>query len=397
MPAVPDRTDVTATDVADDLRELLLALIALDSQNPDLVPGAPGEGAIANLITDWALGAGLIVERIEPTPGRPSLMITARGTGVDEVPALLLCGHLDTVGIGEASIVPRIEGDRVYGRGAYDMKAGLAAALIALREAARLGVPRDVTLAAVADEEYASLGIRDVLDAHAARRPDRPLADAAVVLEPTEVDVVIAHRGFVWVEIEVSGVAAHGSRPHLGVDAITRMGPVIMALDHLNARLAGRTHPLLGPGFLHASTISGGTEASTIPDRCTLVVERRTIPGEQVADVEDQIEQCLSACRAADPALEVSARTLLSRPPLETDPAHPLVASIRGAARHVLGAEATLAGASYWADSALLAEAGVPTVLFGPPGEGAHAAEEWVSLNGTLACTRTLLRAAQTM
>ena len=377
-----------------ELQDLLLALIAVDSQNPSLVSGADGEGAIADLITGWGGRAGLDVERIESTPGRPSLLITAHGTAPADAPSLLLCGHLDTVGTGEAGLVPHVEGDQVHGRGAYDMKSGVAAALVAMREAVRRRAPGDILLAAVADEEYASLGIRDVLGTHAGRHPSRPIADAAIVLEPTELAVVVAHRGFVWIEITVNGVAAHGSRPHLGIDAITRMASVITALDARNTNLGATTHPLLGPGFLHASTITGGTEPSTIPDRCTLIVERRTIPGESVADVENEIEQTLAACRAADPALTVSARTLLDRPPLETDPAHPFVRQIQEATHHVAGVESPIEGASYWADSALIAATGIPTILFGPAGEGAHAAKEWVSLTSTLTCARTILHAA---
>ena len=383
------------TSLEKDLRDLLLALIAVDSQNPSLVSGVDGEGAIADLVTDWAIRAGLDVERIEPTPGRPSLLITALGTSSAEAPSLLLCGHLDTVGIGGAGLVPRIDGDRIYGRGAYDMKGGVAAALVAMREAVRRGAPGDIRLAAVADEEYASLGIRDILDTHASRHPGRPIADAAIVLEPTELAVVVAHRGFVWVEVTVSGIAAHGSRPHLGVDAIIRMAPVLTALDNLNGSLRSTNHPLLGPGFLHASTISGGVEPSTIPDRCTLVVERRTIPGETVADVESQIEHVLANCRATDPILVVASRTLLARPPLETETTHPLVRRLREATQQVLGVESPIEGASYWADSALIAATGVPTILFGPAGEGAHAAEEWVSLTSTLACARTILHAIE--
>lgn len=374
-----------------DLLDLLLDLIATPSENPALTPGGAGETAIADLVTGWAAAAGLEVVRVEPTTGRPSLLITAPGADRAGPPSLLLCGHLDTVGVGAAGLIPRVEGDRVHGRGGYDMKAGLAAALVALRAAAQHGLERDVVLAAVADEEEASLGIREVLARYAAQHPGRPVADAAIVLEPTELAVVPAHRGFVWIEIEVIGVAAHGSRPHLGIDAITRMATVVTALDKLNAQLLNRAHPLLGSGFLHASTIAGGTEASTIPDRCTLVVERRTIPGETAAGVSDEIERVLDACRRADPSLSVAARTLLYRPPLDVDPSHPFVHRLQTAVQTVLGREVPLEGASYWADSALIADTGVPTLLFGPAGEGAHAADEWVSLVSATACALTIL------
>src|SRR5581483_7830951 len=242
--------------------DLLKDLVAIDSQNPSLVPGAAGESRIAAYVADWAKGAGLAAEIVTGTPGRPSVLVRS---GASSARSLLLCGHLDTVGVSEMSdpLTPVVKGDRLYGRGTYDMKGGLAAALIACREAARRGL--DVTVAAVADEEHSSLGVQEVL------RHVR--ADAAIVTEPTELTVATAHRGFVWTEISVTGVAAHGSRPHLGVDAIMKTGPVLTALEDLNTQLRGREHPRLGRGFVHASLIAGGREESTILVCCTVTIE----------------------------------------------------------------------------------------------------------------------------
>ena len=253
---------------------------------------------------------------------------------------------------------PRIEGDRLYGRGSYDMKAGVAAALIACRDAAKLDLAGDVVVAAVADEEYASLGIQEVLSS--------VRADAAVVTEPTELELVVAHKGFAWIELDVAGRAAHGSRPHLGVDAILKTGPLLVALADLDRSLGARLHPLLGRGSLHASLIDGGTELSSYPSRCTLKLERRTLPGETVADVEAEIDGLLEECRSADPELAVERRTLLTRDPFEVDLDAEIV-SIIGSALGVT----QVGGASYWADSGFIAAAGVRTVLLGPGGEGA--------------------------
>ena len=185
------------------------------------------------------------------------MLVRARGTGGGRT--LLLCGHLDTVNVEGMTDphAPRIDGDRLYGRGAYDMKAGVAAALIAGREAARLGLAGDVVVAAVADEEHASLGVQEALR-HVS-------ADAAVVTEPTELELVVAHKGFVWSEVEVTGRAAHGSRPHLGVDAIVKMGPVLTALGAARHALAERPHPLLGRGSIHASRDRGRRRAVELP------------------------------------------------------------------------------------------------------------------------------------
>ena len=369
----------------DDVVELLSELVAIDSVNPSLVPGGAGEREIAGFVSAWARDAGLEAEVLEATPGRPSVVVRARGTGGGR--SLLLCGHVDTVTV-EGMLDPRmrVDGDRLYGRGAYDMKAGVAAALIACREAAGLGLAGDVIVAAVADEEHASLGVQEAL---ATVR-----ADAAIVTEPTELELVVAHRGFVWSEIEVTGRAAHGSRPHLGVDAIVKTGPILTALGELDAALGERTHPLLGRGSVHASVIQGGEELSSYPARCTVGIERRTLPGESAGDVERELASLLDACRAADPGLRAEQRTLLVRDPFEVDETSELVEVLRAAATEALGRPPSIGGASYWADAAFIAAAGIPTAMFGPAGEGAHAAEEWVSISSTQATARTLAAVA---
>ena len=354
--------------MADGLVELIHALVAIDSVNPSLVPGGAGEREAAAFVAAWARDAGLEAQTLEATPGRPSVVVRAPGTGGGRT--LLLCGHLDTVTTeGMADPGPRVDGDRFHGRGAYDMKAGVAAALVACREAAALGVRGDVVVAAVADEEHASLGVREVLGS--------VTADAAIVTEPTELELIVAHKGFVWAEIEVTGRAAHGSRPHLGVDAIVKSGPVLSELGALDEALGARTHPLLGRGSVHASTIRGGEELSSYPARCVV-----------------GLDALLDRCRAADAALVAEARTLLVREPFEVAADAEIVATVRVAAGEALGAPPPVAGASYWADAAFIAAAGIPTVMFGPAGEGAHAAEEWVSIASTEQVVRTLVATA---
>ena len=390
----------------DDVIDLVQSLIAIDSVNPTLVPGGAGEHEIARFVERWAAANGL-ASRVFPSPdGRPNLVIGAtsahersagrRAVGADPAGAisqdgrvLMLYGHLDTVGLGSmtAPLEPRIDGDRLVGRGAYDQKAGLAAALVAAREAGRSGAGGRVIVVAVSDEEAESTGIREVL------RHVR--ADGAVITEPTEMAVGIGHRGFAWLQIEVRGKAAHGSRPHLGVDAIFRTGPVITALERYTERLAPRPHPLLGAGLLHASLIEGGSEMATLPDRCLLSVERRTLPGETPEQVLAEVEAVLDACRAADPALVASARVTLARDPFEIAADDPFVALVRGATARATGTPPELAGLSFWADSAYTAAAGIPTVLLGPPGAGAHADDEWVSVSGTVACAKALVETAR--
>jgi acetylornithine deacetylase/succinyl-diaminopimelate desuccinylase-like protein len=368
------------------LTDLVAQLVAIDSVNPTLVEGGAGEAEAAAFVAEWGRAERLEVD-VVGDPERPSVVLRARGSGGGR--SLLLCGHLDTVGVDGMTDphVPRVEGDWLYGRGSYDMKAGVAAAMIAARDAAGLGLAGDVIVAAVADEEVASAGVQAVLQSVG--------ADAAVVTEPTELEVVVAHKGFVWSEIEVTGRAAHGSRPALGVDAIVKTGPLLVELGKLDDGLAARTHPLLGRGSVHASLIEGGRELSSYPDRCVVKIERRTLPGETAEDVERELDDLLGRCRGADPDLVVEQRTLLVRDPLEVDARHEIVQSIRSAAAAVTGAgEPVVGGASFWADSAFIAAAGIPTVLFGPGGEGAHAVEERVSLRDTEVVARTLVELA---
>jgi acetylornithine deacetylase len=342
--------------VTSPLVELAAALIAIDSVNPALVPGGAGEREIASFAARWCTEHGLEVEVLGNE--RPSVVATMRGFGGGR--SLMLNGHLDTVGVAgmDAPFEPRVDGDRLYGRGAYDMKGALAAILLAATEVN--GLRGDVIVTLVADEELASVGTEAVVE--------RIHVDAAIVVEPTDLRVAIAHRGFVGFELETSGVAAHGSRPDLGVDAIAKMGPILVALAELDERLQrGPRHPLLGTASLHTSLIEGGQELSSFPARCVLTGERRTIPGETI----DQVEQELHAI-AGDAAL----RIIAARDPLAGEPEHAfaeLVGSHADAGDYI--------GAPFWTDAALIAGAGIPTVLFGPTGAGAHGAVEWVSVS----------------
>jgi acetylornithine deacetylase len=359
-----------------EVAELAATLVRIDSVNPSLHAGAAGETEIAAFVAGWLEDAGLDVAVVEPTPGRPSVVGVARGTGSGR--SLLLNAHLDTVGVAGMTdpFDAGIADGRLCGRGAYDMKGALAAALLAARDAAKAGLAGDVIVAAVADEEVASLGTEAVLETLT--------ADACIVCEPTELDVAVAHRGFAGFEIETHGVAAHGSRPDLGVDAILRMGEILVALETLDRQLqGGARHPLLGPGSLHASLIEGGQEFSSYPERCILTGERRTLPGETVADVERDLQALLG------PGDDSEVRILTARDAFELDQTHELVGLVLAAAKR-----ARVVGLPFWADSALTAAAGIPTVLFGPTGAGAHAAVEWVDVASLERCRHVYLEVA---
>ena len=355
------------------LPELTAALVAIDSVNPSLVPGGAGERAIADFVAAWLTDAGLDTRIDDLGDNRCNVVAIARGTGGGK--SLMLNAHMDTVGYGGMTdpLTPRTAEGKLHGRGAFDMKASLAAIMLVGEEAARASWRGDLIITAVADEEFASIGT--------ARIAETLKADAAIVTEPTDLELCVAHKGFAWLEVTTRGVAAHGSLADVGVDAIAAMGPVLSGIGDLQLALAARPpHPLLGPPSVHASLVSGGTELSTYPDICTVGIERRTIPGEIAADVEDEIGQILLHAAERDPRLRAEITMGLVREPFEIEDDHPFVALVRETASNVLNAPVTLTGGLGWMDSALLAEVGIPTVIFGPHGDGAHADEEWVDL-----------------
>jgi acetylornithine deacetylase len=374
--------------------DLLAQLVAIDSRNPLLDAQGPGETAIAAAAAAYLRAAGLDVMLVEPVPGRPSVLARLRGAA--DGPALLLNAHLDTVGFGAmaAPLAPRIEDGRLYGRGAYDMKGGLAAVLAAAAQLAQ-GLPLrgDLIVAAVADEEHASIGTESVI-AHL--RDAGVRVDAAIVTEPTDLQLCVAHKGFAWASVTTHGRAAHGSRRADGIDAIAHMGRVLVALERLDAQLQEQqAHPLLGHGSLHASLIGGGSELSTYPAHCRLDLERRTLPGETAESVMAELAAILHELSTDDAHFAAVAELTLFRPPLETGLEQPIVVALARAGQSVIGQTLPITGATFWMDAALLGAAGIPTAIFGPRGAGLHATVEWVDLTSVQACADVLVATAR--
>jgi acetylornithine deacetylase/succinyl-diaminopimelate desuccinylase family protein len=368
--------------------ELLQQLVAIDSINPDLVPGGAGEEKIARFIANWFERAGLDVVWDEPVPGRPNVIGIARGMGGGR--SLLLNAHMDTVGIVgmERPHDPFIQDNRLYGRGAYDMKGGLAAIMAAGASAKKRTLRGDVIITAVADEEFASIGTASIVE--------HWHADAAIVTEPTELNICTAHKGFVWLDIETEGIAAHGSRPDLGVDAIVKMGKVLISIEQLDHSLrSAPSHRLLESGSIHASLIQGGQELSSYPKHCILSVERRTVPGETLQKVEVEISGILEQVAASDPTFKASVKTSMVRKPFETSLDEPIVRMLLHKTSTILGHAPVEIGQTGWMDSALLSAAGIPTVIFGPGGEGAHAVVEWSNLEHVERCAEILTAVAE--
>lgn len=369
--------------------KLLRELIAIDSINPSLVKGGAGENEVAQAVAADMRGFGMEVEIEEASPGRPNVVGVLEGRAHGK--ALMLCGHLDTVGVEgmERPFDPVEREGKIYGRGSADMKGGVAAMLGAARVVAESGGLKAgrLIVAAVVDEEHQSIGAEALVK--------RWSADAAVVTEPTGLVITTGHKGFSWVEIVARGRAAHGSLPSEGRDAILRMGRILSRLEELSSRLqASVPHPSLGNPSLHASLIEGGREMSTYPDRCALRMERRTLPGEADDIALREVEEILAALKTEDAEFEATARPLFGRPPYDTPPGHDLLPLLESSLIES-GRTARRGGMPYWTDAAILGQAGIPSVIFGPGGEGFHGLLEYVLSDEVLVCRDALATLAR--
>lgn len=367
--------------------ELLKDLVRVDSVNPSLVLGAAGEQHIARLLTVAMQGGiGLRVREQIVAPGRPNIVAELEGAAPGR--SLMFCGHIDTVGV--AGMTDPFSGDerdgRIYGRGSQDMKSGVAAMIDAARVIVESGglAAGKLIIACVVDEEHESIGADALVT--------KWRADGAVVTEPTDLQVAVAHKGFEWVEIETEGRAAHGSRPREGRDAIRMMGRVLNGLDGIDRTLQSRPpHKLLGTASLHASLIEGGRELSSYPDRCHLQMERRTLPGEAPGAGAREVDELLAKLRGEDPDFKAASKAMFARSPYELAGDHDLPQAMLRAA----GSALTPIGMSFWTDAAILGDAGIPSILYGPMGAGLHSVDEWVSIQSVLKCRDALVNLAR--
>lgn len=373
----------------DYISQTLVDLVQINSVNPSLVPGAPAEAEIGAYVAAALRRMGLDVTVYEIAPGRVNVVGRLPGKGNGR--SLLLNAHLDTVGVGGMAdpFDPVLRNGRLYGRGAQDMKGSLAAMMGAMKALAESGAPLagDVLFTAVADEEYTSAGTEDLV---------RHLtADAAIITEPTELRLCLAHRGFVWFDVEVFGRAAHGSRYQEGIDANLRMGRFLVELEKLAVELPTRPpHPLAGPPSLHAALLQGGSEISVYSPHCQLKVERRTVPGETVASTTAELQAIIDRLAAADPTFRATVQPFFDRDALSTPPDAPIVAAVGEAITAVLHHPPTIAGATFWTDAAIFATAGIPSVVLGPTGGGLHSDEEWVELQSVYDLAQILAETA---
>lgn len=368
---------------------LARALVAVDSRNPSLVPGAPGEGACAHRLAEILAAWGFRVTEQEVAPGRWN--VVARIGPAGRAP-LVLNGHLDVVGVEGMThppFSPELRDGRLYGRGSADMKGGIAAMCVAAARAAEGGaLGGELIVAAVCDEEFASIGTAALLEALHAEGV-RPAA--AVVTEPTRLAVVPVHKGFAGIEVVVTGRAAHGSRHDLGRDANRDAAALLMAVDRFEREvLAGRTHPRLGRASIHAGMVTGGTGWSTYAAECVVRLERRTLPGEDTALALAEVEALCAAVAAERPGFTAAPRVVFAQPPLALPEDAPLVAAVQAAGR-AAGETLPVDGLSCWTDAALFHAAGIPALCFGPGDIGvAHAATEWLPLDELVRATAVL-------
>lgn len=365
------------------LADLTAALVRIPSVNPSIGPEENcDESQAAAFACDWLNARGVRAWTEEVAPGRVNAVAeVARGDG----PTLVLCAHLDTVGTAgmERAFEPRIADGRLDGRGSYDMK-GSAAAIMAVAAdfAARPG-PGKLMLALVCDEEYASIGASDFVRRHR--------ADACILTEASSLDLVLAHRGFVWATLTTKGRAAHGSRWDLGKSAIPPMAAAVLALARFDEDvLRRRVDSLVGPASMHCGIIQGGVGLSTYAPECALKIERRTIPGESP---EQALREIAEVVRSA--GVEAELAPIFDRSPLTGDRDSAIARCLRDAATRVTGKAPAETGVPYWMDAAIFADAGIPTVNFGPSGQGAHETVEWVDLASLEACARVLAEACE--
>jgi acetylornithine deacetylase len=364
----------------------LQELVRINSVNPFLVPGAPGEAEMAAAIGRRMEAIGLATRTVEVAPGRPNLLARMPGSGGGK--SLILNAHMDTVGVAGMTIPPfepEIRDGSLFGRGSADTKAGLAAQIVALETVRRAGIPLrgDVILAAVADEEYSSLGSAHL--AHTER------ADGCIIAEDTALRLMVAHQGFAWYEIEVIGRAAHGMFPDQGIDAIAGMGKVLGALDQLDREILSKNvHPLAGRCVFHNGTIHGGAEPGIYPARCALQIEIGCNPGETIGRRRTEIEAILARLAAEDSRFKANLITHIERAPFEGDPESAVVLTLGECVQAETGGPPELIGENAWMDAALIQEAGIPTVVFGPRGGGFHADVEWVEIDQVVSAARIL-------
>jgi acetylornithine deacetylase len=388
--AVCHSTSVLTAEPADAVVDLTRQLVAFDSVNPGLVPGAAGEGPVAEFVADRLSGSGFEVQLV-PAPSDPRRMsVIAVRTGAQPGRTVMLNGHLDTVGVdGMAEpFAARIDGERMVGRSTSDMKGGVAGLVIAAEQLAAAGAPGRLVLALVADEEDASLGAAAVIQALSDNSGPSGAGggwpDVCLVAEPTWLSLAVAHRGYAVVKVGLRGRAAHSSQPEHGVDALAALGGLLVAVAERDRGLRqAPPHPLLAHGSLMSTVARGGSAPFMIAAQAEALIERRTLPGEDAAAALSEVRALVDTVAAGVPGLGSTVELVLARDAWQADargPAAELMDLLEAELPAAQAAPPARTGAPYWMESALWQASGIPAVVCGPAGGGLHAADEWVDL-----------------
>jgi acetylornithine deacetylase len=356
---------------------LLTELVQINSINRTLSNG-PGEQTIAEFAARNLIAQQLDAQIQNVSPNQSNVVAVVPGK--DRRHSILLNAHLDTVGVDgmDEPFTLRREGDKLYGRGTYDMKGSVAIMLLLAEYFTRNPPPLDILLTFVSDEEDKSTGMEYLVENWLPRVAPAPVG--GIFLEPTEEDIGVCHKGFIWYELTVAGKAAHGSRPEQGIDAILPLRSAMEEISSIQDELQNRTpDPLLGHAAIHSSIIRGGSELSVIPSRSCLQWERRTLPDESPPDFAGEMERIIQAVNNHPGNHTVKGREFFVRPPYRVPHDAEILKRLEKVAP-----QSKQVGLSFWADSALAGGMGIPSILFGPTGHGAHAIDEWVSLKSLL-------------
>lgn len=372
-------------------KKLLRELVALPSVNPAFLPpgdARAGEKSIGEFLASVAAQGGLDVDFQEVLPNRSNVIARFLPSGKVRQ-RILLAPHMDTVGVvSDDQFVPVLKKGRIYGRGACDTKGSVAVMMSALIELARAGkrpANTEVILVALVDEESGQGGSR-----HLAKSGFK--ADLAIVGEPTRLQIVTAHKGDLWLQLETRGKAAHGSRPELGKNAVHLMAKIVHLLETDYAhQLRRKRHALLRHGTINVGTITGGRQPNIVPDRCAIQIDRRTLPGESDPAVKREILTFIR--RHGLGATLLDTKNDEPAPPMETDTRLPLVQQFLNCAGQKKGA-----GVDFFTDAGVLASAGIPSVVFGPGDIAqAHTSDEWVAVSQLERGAQLLLRYLQAL
>ncbi len=365
----------------------LQKLVQINSVNPGLVEGAPGEGEIARFIHEQLIQMGVDSRITDAAPGRPNVTAIIKGNGGGK--SLMINAHTDTVGVEgmDDPFSARIENEKLYGRGSYDMKSGIAAMLAVAKSFAdsKPDISGDLVLTFVADEEHESVG--------AAAIADEIRTDSAIVTEPTDLRLCLAHRGFSIHKITVHGKTAHGGNHMLGVDANVKMGLLLNEIAEFAKHLPVQNrHPLCGEGSMHVPLIEGGRSLFIYSHKCTIHTERRTLPGETQKAVETDLRNLIANVKKKDPEFRADLEDVLWRSPYEISPDKDIVKAATSAAESVLGKVPETIGHTWWEDSAIFGEAGMETMILGAKGGGIHEDIEWVEIGSVIELAEILYR-----